>query len=98
MRRSRGLEFYTDRSTTTIKPRVDEQGSDPPAVQLRERAEKAADECFAEPPSYLVALAQPQTILGYTLRERETRLCPSRSRSEPARSATRSLGPIIPKP
>lgn len=52
-----------------INPRAEDQGGDPLYVQLRQRAEKVADELVGESVGDPVAVARLQTILGDTLRE-----------------------------
>src|SRR5262249_38637013 len=52
-----------------ITPRAEEQGGEPLYVQLRQRAEKAADALDAEAVGDARAVARLQTVLGNTLRE-----------------------------
>jgi non-specific serine/threonine protein kinase/serine/threonine-protein kinase len=64
----KGVELFAG-MLSGINPKSEEQGGDPLYVQLRERAEKAADGLDAEAVGDPLAVARLQTILGNTLRE-----------------------------
>jgi hypothetical protein len=63
----KGVELFAG-MLTGINPRA-EQGSEPVYVQLRKRAEQAADALHGEAVGDALAVARLQTILGDTLRE-----------------------------
>jgi tetratricopeptide (TPR) repeat protein len=64
----KGVELFAG-MLSGINPRAEEQGGDGLYVQLRKRAEKAADQLDAEAVGDKLAVARLQTILGDTLRE-----------------------------
>jgi serine/threonine protein kinase/tetratricopeptide (TPR) repeat protein len=64
----KGVELFAG-VLTGIDPRAEELGGDPLYMQLRQRAEKAADGLDAEAVGDPLAVARLQTILGNTLRE-----------------------------
>jgi serine/threonine protein kinase len=64
----KGVELFAG-MLRGINPRAEEQGGDPLYVQLRQRAEKAAEELDAEAVGDPQAVARLQTMLGETLAE-----------------------------
>jgi tetratricopeptide (TPR) repeat protein len=64
----KGVELFAG-MLTGIDPRAEEKGGTPLYDQLRERAEKAADQLLAEAVADPLAEARLQTIMGNTLRE-----------------------------
>lgn len=64
----KGIELYAG-MLGGINPRAEEQGGDPLYVQLRQRAERAADQLDAESVGDPLAVARLQSILGNTLKE-----------------------------
>jgi tetratricopeptide (TPR) repeat protein len=64
----KGVELFAG-MLQGINPREEEEGGEPLYVQLRQRAEKAADALDAEAVGDPPAVARLQTILGDTLRE-----------------------------